>query len=163
MADDRQTIINTILELDSRAQDIFRTSWPESWLRLNLPLGSSRALLAIEGRDAHTPGKVADALGVSRTTVTGMLDRLEAEGLLTRTVDPADRRCFVLQLTPRGQELVREINGNRREHMARAVAVMSPEKARALREGLAALVEALHSSAEAVAEKQAESQEPAIR
>ena len=77
---DKQTeLISAILEADSRIDQLLRNSWPELWLHINLPLGSTRALMAIEARGARTPGRVADALGVSRTTVTGLLDRLEAE------------------------------------------------------------------------------------
>jgi DNA-binding MarR family transcriptional regulator len=103
-------------------------------------VGSTRALFAIAGGDARTPGKVADALGVSRTTVTGLLDRLEGEGLLTRTIDPNDRRCFVLQLTPRALKLIEEIEGNRRDRLTKALDVMSGEELHALHTGLEALV-----------------------
>jgi DNA-binding MarR family transcriptional regulator len=129
-----------ILELDSTLQGMLRNSWPETWLQINLPVGSTRALFVIAGGDARTPGKVAEALGVSRTTVTGLLDRLEGEGLLTRTVDPNDRRCFVLQLTPRALHLIEEIEGNRRDRLAMALAAMSEEELYALHTGLDALV-----------------------
>jgi len=133
-------LIGEILGLDSTIQQIVRNSWPEAWLQIDLPLGSTRALFAIEGRDARTPGKVAAALGVSRTTVTGLLDRLEAEGLLTRSVDPSDRRCFVLQLTPRALDLVEQIEGQRRTRLEEALTSMSEADLRALSTGLGALV-----------------------
>src|SRR5690348_14220202 len=95
-----------ILDLDSRVQQMLRNRWPETWLHINLPLGSTRALLAINGQEARTPGRVAEVLGVSRATVTGLLDRLEAEGLITRAIDPQDRRCFILHLTPQGRHLM---------------------------------------------------------
>src|SRR5689334_12829087 len=99
-------LMQEILDLDSTLQQRLRNRWPAAWLHINLPLGSTRALLAIDWQDARTPGRVAEALGVSRATVTGLLDRLEAEGLLTRAIDPHDRRCFILRLTPKGRELI---------------------------------------------------------
>jgi DNA-binding MarR family transcriptional regulator len=134
------TIMGEILELDSALQRILRNGWPETWLQINLPVGSTRALFVIAGGEARTPGKVAEVLGVSRTTVTGLLDRLEGEGLLTRTIDPTDRRCFVLQLTPRALQLIEEIEGNRRDRLAVALGAMSDEELRALRVGLEVLV-----------------------
>ena len=134
------SITDEILELDGTLQRILRSSWPETWLQINLPVGSTRALFAIAGGDARTPGKVADMLQVSRTTVTGLLDRLEAEGLLTRTIDPNDRRCFVLQLTPAAINLIAEIEGNRRDCLSGALAAMPDEEQRALFVGLSALV-----------------------
>ena len=44
---------------------------------------------------------VGDAL--SRTGITRLLDRMEHEGLITRTVSPADRRRFDVSLTPPGR------------------------------------------------------------
>jgi DNA-binding MarR family transcriptional regulator len=134
------SLADEILDLDSAMQATLRNSWPETWLQINLPVGSTRALFAIAGGDARTPGRVAEALGVSRTTVTGLLDRLEGEGLLTRTVDPGDRRCFVLQLTPRAHHLIEEIEGNRRDCIGLALAGMSAEELRTVRAGLAILV-----------------------
>src|SRR5438270_8055982 len=128
-----------ILELDSILQGMLRNSWPETWLQINLPVGSTRALFVIAGGDARTPGKVAEALGVSRTTVTGLLDRLEGEGLLTRAIDPADRRCLVLTLTEKGRELVGQIYGNRRSQIEAALAALSTDELQALGTGLAAL------------------------
>ena len=44
---------------------------------------------------------VADAL--SRSGITRLLDRMERDGLITRTVSPADRRRFDVSLTPAGR------------------------------------------------------------
>lgn len=134
------TLIGEVLGLDRELQRILRNSWPESWLQVNLPVGSTRALFAIEGREARTPGKVAEVLGVSRTTVTGLLDRLENEGLLTRTVDPSDRRCFALQLTPKARDLIAEMEGQRHARIGQALSSITPEELQALHTGLDALV-----------------------
>ena len=77
---------------------------------------------------------------MKRTTVTGLLDRLESEGLLTRSIDPADRRCFVLQLTPKAKELIAQLEGLRQQQLQRALAHMSPAELQALHTGLGALV-----------------------
>src|SRR5947209_16871651 len=122
--DKKTELISAILDNDGRIDQVLRNSWPEAWLHINMPLGSTRALMAIEARGARTPGRVADALGVSRTTVTGLLDRLEAEGLLTRAIDPSDRRSLVLTLTEKGRELVGQIYGNRRAPIEAALAAL---------------------------------------
>jgi len=138
-----QDIVQDILDLDSTVQHRLRDSWPEAWLEINLPVGSTRALLAIESRHAHTPGRVAEALGVSRTTVTGLLDRLENEGLLTRAIDPHDRRCFRLALTPKGRDLITQFESHRRTQLAQALVTLAPADLAALRTGLTALVAGL--------------------
>jgi DNA-binding MarR family transcriptional regulator len=143
MQDNTDRLIAEALDFDQAVQRRLRDRWPETWLQINLPLGSTRALLAIEGRDARTPGRVAEALGVSRTTVTGLLDRLESEGLLTRAIDPNDRRCFLLALTPQGRDVIGQIESHRRAQLAEALTRLSPGEVVALRTGLAALAGAL--------------------
>ncbi len=132
-------LIQHILDLDLRLQRQIYAGWPESWAQVKWPVGSIRALLIIESGYAHTPHEVADVLKVSRTTVTGMLDRLEADHLITRAIDPEDRRRFVLAITPAGRDLVRQIDSLRRSQIARALSSMDRASIEALHEGLAAL------------------------
>lgn len=146
MASETQhTLITQILELDQDLQRLIRAGWPESWLHLNLPLGSTRALLAIESGQARTPRAVAGTLGVGRTAVTGMLDRLEAEGLITRSVDPDDRRSFILDLTEKGQALIRQIDDVRREKLLHGLLHMNTASLEALQTGLHALAVAMQT------------------
>jgi DNA-binding MarR family transcriptional regulator len=48
--------------------------------------------------------QLSERTGTRASTLTGLLDRLESRGYLTREVDPADRRSFRLPLTDLGQE-----------------------------------------------------------
>src|SRR5690242_12989006 len=154
--DNRQELIEAILGLDVTLQQLLRIHWPESGLRINFRPGSTPALLAIETQHASTPGRVAEVLGVSRTTVTGLLDRLEAEGLLTRSIDPVDRRSFVLQLTEQGRSLIRQIDQDRRDQMQHAIGQLDGESLRALQTGLAALVQQLQAQTIPPADTQGE-------
>ena len=47
-------------------------------------------------------GRLARSLACDASNVTGIVDRLEARGLLERQPDEADRRLKVIALTPRG-------------------------------------------------------------
>ena len=49
--------------------------------------------------------EVAYKLGCDASNITGIVDRLEARGLLRRRTDPADRRIKHLTLTPEGVRL----------------------------------------------------------
>src|SRR5882724_11237534 len=44
-----------------------------------------------------------------RSNVTGLVDRLEARGLVRRDETPGDRRAFRVALTSAGRSLIREI------------------------------------------------------
>jgi DNA-binding MarR family transcriptional regulator len=55
--------------------------------------------------DKQTVGGIADRLALESSTLTPLLKRLEAAGLLRRTRNPANERQVVVALTDRGREL----------------------------------------------------------
>lgn len=70
-----------------------------------------------------TPAQLADQSGVTRATMTGLIDTLERDGLVVRQPDPVDRRAQLVEMTPRGVEF---ITGMLPEHFRRISALMSP-------------------------------------
>ena len=70
-------------------------------------------LLLLDGRDPESQQQAAGRLGVDRTTMVGLLDGLEAKGLVARHADAGDRRRNVLKLTGEGQKtLVRALRAS---------------------------------------------------
>jgi DNA-binding MarR family transcriptional regulator len=51
--------------------------------------------------------KVGERLMVHPTSVTNLVDRLEAQGLVARAVDPTDRRRILASLTPEGKRVLK--------------------------------------------------------
>jgi DNA-binding MarR family transcriptional regulator len=63
-------------------------------------------LLARLDTDEGVPiGNLAEVLQCHSSNVTGMVDRLEARGLVVRQPDATDRRVKLVALTPQGREL----------------------------------------------------------
>ncbi|WP_269499682.1 MarR family winged helix-turn-helix transcriptional regulator [Castellaniella sp. S9] len=62
---------------------------------------------------ARTPGasqrELGDALEMDRSTIADLAARLERHGLVVRTQDEADRRRYVLRLTPAGRATLRDL------------------------------------------------------
>lgn len=56
-------------------------------------------------------GDLAATLHLHPSTLTGVLKRLEGQGFVSRTLDPADRRRTVLVLTPAGRRASRVASG----------------------------------------------------
>jgi len=52
---------------------------------------------------------LAEALGKSPSTVTGQVDRLIRRGLLARQYDEDDRRTVRVTITPKGQQILRDL------------------------------------------------------
>lgn len=63
-------------------------------------------LLLLDGRDPESQQQAGRRLGVDRTTMVGLLDGLEAKGLVARHADAGDRRRNVLELTGDGQTVL---------------------------------------------------------
>lgn len=59
--------------------------------------------------DCSNVKDIAGRLQLDSPAVTGLIDRLEKEGLVTRTADPADRRSLRITLTERGRVLTEDL------------------------------------------------------
>ena len=70
-----------------------------------LHVGQDMVLVELWQDEGLRGGELAERLGVEPPTVTKMLRRLEACGLLERRADPQDARSLRVYLTPRGREL----------------------------------------------------------
>ena len=57
---------------------------------------------------------------ISQPAMTGLIGRLAAQGLVTRTPDPSDRRAVIIGLTPAGSDAIEQ----RRRHYADTIAAM---------------------------------------
>jgi DNA-binding MarR family transcriptional regulator len=64
-------------------------------------------------------GDLADAVVISRSGLTGLVDRLEQAGLLARAPDPDDRRAIAVSLTPEGRRRFRSAARRHRAGIAR--------------------------------------------
>jgi DNA-binding MarR family transcriptional regulator len=56
-------------------------------------------------------GQLADRLACVKSNVTQLVDRLEAEGLVTRSLDPEDKRSRLAVITDAGRQI--HLNGAR--------------------------------------------------
>lgn len=61
-------------------------------------------LLMREESYTSTPSVLADKAGVTRATMTGLIDGLEQSGLVERVFTKSDRRSVLIHLTEAGQE-----------------------------------------------------------
>jgi MarR family transcriptional regulator, transcriptional regulator for hemolysin len=60
-------------------------------------------LLNLKTRQVSSQRELAEAVGVREATLTHHLNAMDAQGLVTRTRDPANRRIHVVELTPAGE------------------------------------------------------------
>lgn len=128
------------------------------WLRLakcyNLALREVRATLKEERTlpqfDVLSQLKRSEATGltfselskkllVTAGNLTGIIDRLEQQGLVRREINPKDRRETFIKLTPKGQETCAEIIPQHERDLVKIFSGLKPETVDMLRVGLADL------------------------
>src|SRR3954469_21655848 len=73
------------------------------------------ALKALAPDDPLPMRELALALACDNSNVTGIVDRLEARGLVERRAAPHDRRVKMLVVTPEGAELRRQVKARMEE------------------------------------------------
>ena len=109
--------------------------------------GPQRLVIRLVGqRPGISAGELAVLLHVHPSTLTGVLGRLEARGIITRKPDPADKRRALLGLTAKGIKLDRLRSGTVEARLKSALAKLAPARVRAAREVLAAIASALDES-----------------
>lgn len=101
-------------------------------------------LVSLWDRDDQSVGQIGAALGLDSSTLTPLLKRLEAAGLVSRTRDPADERRVRISLTGPGRAL-RARAASVPACVAGAVG-MTPAEARRMQDGLSRLHRALRDA-----------------
>lgn len=106
--------------------------------------GPQRLVLRIVGRFPGLPaGHLADLLHVHPSTLTGVVQRLEGQGLVRRRKDARDGRRSLLGLTEAGRRLDRETAGTIESAMRMVLRSTPPSKVAACRDVLEAIAGAL--------------------
>lgn len=88
-----------------------------------------------------TVKELSERLGQAKSTVSGIVDRLEAQNAVTRSRDKDDRRVVKLYLTPAILELKDSMNFLKKNYLANILREASPEEIRQILIGLQLLNE----------------------
>ncbi len=109
--------------------------------RYDLLQGRWWVLILLMREDSFTssPSKLAEQSGVSRATMTGLLDGLAREGLIQRIVDEKDKRQTQIKLTKKGQQKLDEVMPDYYQRLGQLMSVIDKEQGQALMDVLAKL------------------------
>ncbi len=110
--------------------------------KLGLTYPQYLVMVALWAEDNQTVGGIGDKLFLESSTLTPLLKRLEAAGLVRRARCAEDERQVRVSLTEKGRALRGEAREHRPAWVARAFGD-DPEGAKALKEGVVALRERL--------------------
>ena len=92
-----------------------------------------------------TAGSLATALSLSPQTVTGLLDRLLARGLITRARSETDRRQVLISLSEPGEQLLAATAPSLQDRFVERFSALPGARRRTLAEALAAVVNLLEA------------------
>src|SRR6266851_1918234 len=82
----------------------------------------------IDAGDSLPLGQLADRLACVKSNVTQLVDRLEADGLVTRAPDPNDRRSRLAVITPAGRDAYEQGSRIHREAERELFGALSDEE-----------------------------------
>jgi DNA-binding MarR family transcriptional regulator len=80
----------------------------------------------------RTPAELAEAAGVTRATMTGLVDTLERDGLVRREPDPDDRRMMSVRLTGKGERFLHDLLPSHFKVIAEMMTPLSENERRTL-------------------------------
>jgi DNA-binding MarR family transcriptional regulator len=117
----REELIAQIIEAQRRMNRVIRERTLDSWVKLNLTIPQLKSLFYISRHGRVNPSGLASGIRVTPANVTGIVERLVEQGLLTRTPDSGDRRISWLTVTDKGKTLINELREGRAQQMRRTL------------------------------------------
>lgn len=105
----REDLIARLEGLRARFLAALHQSTLHEWLSVELTMPQWKVLMTLHAGRGETVSELAQALNVRPPTVSGILDRLEAQGLVARTSGSRDRRVVCVRLTTAGADLATRV------------------------------------------------------
>jgi DNA-binding MarR family transcriptional regulator len=105
-----------------------------------------RVLASLAGSEPVNIGQLAEITTMKQPTVTRVLDRMQARGLIERLPNDADRRVTLVRITAAGTRLVSKLIPLALQHERRVLEPFGQQRAEDLKTTLRKLIE-LHRDA----------------
>ena len=122
-----------------RAQTAVFQDFSKSLKDCNITPGQFGVLVLIQANSGLNQTRLGNALGIDRSTVVAVIDRLDTRGLVERAPAPTDRRSYALHLSDQGVALLRQARGLVEEHESRIARDLNPAEQKQLNELLTRL------------------------
>ncbi|AGZ45749.1 MarR family winged helix-turn-helix transcriptional regulator [Actinoplanes friuliensis] len=146
---DNERLIADIMGAQERLQHLFAHDRSDPLFSSQLTMPQLKILLVLYRLGDTSGRELAGLLGVSLATMSGMVDRLVANNLVTRAEDPHDRRVRRITLSGNGQDMIGKIITAGAEKQARLLGRLTDEELRTVHDGLQAMVRVAAEDAEA--------------
>lgn len=142
---EKDELIERLRELEQRQLRMFARDRSLPLLTTSLTIQQLKVLLRLSLDGEMAAHELAEGAGVGMATLTGIVDRLVARGLVCRREDPRDRRVRRIDLTEEGRGLMAEMSGAGHQRHYAALARLDTATLADLVRGFEALCEALEA------------------
>ena len=115
-----------------RAQAAVFQDFAASMNGANLTPGQFGVLALIEANAGLSQTRLAQILGIDRSTLVAVIDKLERQGMVERAARPNDRRSHALKLSRQGQGRFEALAQQVKQHEARIARRLSARERRTL-------------------------------
>lgn len=106
-----------------------------------VPIEQYRILEVLDASEPAAMGEIASQSLIEAPTLTKIIDKMVAEGLVYRAPDPNDRRRVLILTAPGGKALFKRLRGVSSAQEQRIVDLLEGDKAAALRGLLKELIQ----------------------
>ncbi len=144
---ERESLLAELLTLQAALESSFVPEHIEPMLSLRLTMQQLKVLMILVAHpDGSTMQAVSKTVGVSLATMSGIVDRLEAQHMVERSLDPNDQRVRRVTATPLGLQTVQRLMAARPELSSSPLGLLAIDDLKALTQGVRALLRAVQSA-----------------
>ena len=103
----REDLIQDIIETMARCQ---RPAGFSNWTKIGLSHAQTGMLFMLSYHKHLQIKQIAEYLGISKSAASQMVESLAKKELVSRTIDPKDRRIAYISLTDRGRQVFKKMH-----------------------------------------------------
>ena len=154
---ERERLTERVLRSQWSLFGSMRMSQMHNWLSVELTMPQLKALLLIVESEGATGRQIAGGLSVGLPTISGIVDRLHEQGLVTRGEDPNDRRATRVVATSAGREQIDRLYRVRARWLTSLLDRLDLDRLKVVEEAFGYMVEV--AAAQVAAEQEAASKD----
>ena len=137
---ERERILRDLEDLADSLQSSPVPTFLDPLLATDLTVRQLKVLtILVTSEEGATGRGLSESFGVSMASMSGLVDRLVAQGVAVRSEDPLDARVRRVKATPLGRTVVRRLVSGRPELNFEILTRLSLEDLRALEQGMRAV------------------------
>jgi MarR family transcriptional regulator, organic hydroperoxide resistance regulator len=139
---EKSGLIDQAIKLDREVHRFLRRQAFQAWMKLDMTVPQIKTMFFVSNTEKASPNKLAAAMGVTPSNVTGIVEKLVEQDLIRRQGNPNDRRLQLLELTEKGEAILSDLRERQISSLGEILNDLSGEELNSLVQGLSYLAKA---------------------